>query len=233
LRVVALGDSVVAGAACGCRPYPELFGDELAAGVSVPVTTVNLGASGQTTADVVSELAPGGDAVGPISQADVVLVSVGANDLSPALDAWATGGCEPACQAPLLADLQVGMARVLSGIRADLGGRRADILVTTYWNVFLDGRVARDTMSAGYLPWSETLTDLANAAICDAATFAGATCVDLVHVFKGTDGIADPTPLLADDGDHPDAAGQAAIAQALLSAAPTLWGTAPSMSPTR
>jgi lysophospholipase L1-like esterase len=42
--------------------------------------------------------------------------------------------------------------------------------------------------------------------------------VDLVPVFKP--GGSDPTPLLADDGDHPNAAGVQATVRALLAATP-------------
>ena len=49
-----------------------------------------------------------------------------------------------------------------------------------------------------------------------------ATYVDLYAPFKGADGSADPTDVLAADGDHPNAAGHEIIAQALLRA-----GTAP------
>lgn len=61
------------------------------------------------------------------------------------------------------------------------------------------------------------MTKAANAAICSAAGTAGATCVDLYAPFKG-DGDSDDTRLLASDGDHPDAAGAALIAEELLAA---------------
>jgi lysophospholipase L1-like esterase len=48
------------------------------------------------------------------------------------------------------------------------------------------------------------------------------TYVDLAEPFKGPSGTGDPSDLLADDGDHPNAAGHRRIASALLAA-----GTAP------
>ena len=59
-----------------------------------------------------------------------------------------------------------------------------------------------------YLRGSDALTRRLNRHLCTAAQAHGATCVDLYTAFKG-DGRADPTRLLANDGDHPDAAGHA------------------------
>ena len=64
---------------------------------------------------------------------------------------------------------------------------------------------------------------LINARIEAAARSHGAVPVDLYAPFKGA-GDVDPTPLLADDGDHPDAAGHALIARVLLAALPTEAG---------
>ena len=44
------------------------------------------------------------------------------------------------------------------------------------------------------------------------------TYVDIYTPFKGADGSTDDTALLADDGDHPNAAGHQLIATALLAA---------------
>lgn len=52
------------------------------------------------------------------------------------------------------------------------------------------------------------------------AVGAGMTYVDLVKPFRGPSGDGDPTPLLADDGDHPNAAGVDAIADALAAKVP-------------
>jgi lysophospholipase L1-like esterase len=93
------------------------------------------------------------------------------------------------------------------------------VLVTDYWNVFRDGQVALDSDGAAERDWSVRVTNAANAAICKAARIQGATCVDLVAPFKGS-GDRDPTPLLADDGDHPNAAGMKVIVAALMKATP-------------
>jgi lysophospholipase L1-like esterase len=92
------------------------------------------------------------------------------------------------------------------------------ILVTDYWNVFTDGQVARRAEDTGYLAWSDRVTQASNTAICQAAARSESTCVDLYHPFKPDPG-ADPTNLLSDDGDHPNAAGTALISRTVLAAA--------------
>jgi lysophospholipase L1-like esterase len=92
------------------------------------------------------------------------------------------------------------------------------VLVTDYWNVFTDGDVARSTGGQAQVDWSADVTAAANQQICAAARSAGDVCVDLVPVFKP--GGSDPTPLLAADGDHPNAAGVQATVRALLASTP-------------
>jgi hypothetical protein len=68
--------------------------------------------------------------------------------------------------------------------------------------------------------WEEfdAVTAEVNRRVSAAAAAHGATYVDLVTPFRGPDGSKDATPLLAPDGDHPDAAGHAVIAEALAAA---------------
>ena len=80
------------------------------------------------------------------------------------------------------------------------------VLVDNYWNVFTDGAVARADGGQEQLDWSAEVTTAANRAIENAANNSGDLTVDLVKPFKNG-GDEDPTPLLADDGDHPNAAG--------------------------
>jgi hypothetical protein len=88
------------------------------------------------------------------------------------------------------------------------------ILLPTYWNVFVDGVVAR-SQGQEYEAMSREVTREIAATQCSVAAEAGARCVDLAPVFRGPSGTRDATPLLQDDGDHPKRAGHAAIARAL------------------
>jgi lysophospholipase L1-like esterase len=218
LRVVGLGDSVMAGTHCGCRGLVEEYAGALGRRTGRPVRVTNLGTDGAVTADLVRDLA-GGRARRAVAHADVVVLTVGANDLLPQRDAWRTSGCATPCFRSAARAVGRNLTRVLHRLAADRGGRTDHVLVTDYWNVFRDGQVALDTDGPDERAWSNRVTAAANREICGAARRRGAACVDLVAPFKGG-GHRDPTPLLADDGDHPNAAGVRAIVAALLAATP-------------
>lgn len=226
LEVLGLGDSVTSGAHCDCTPFVEQLGALLAARDHVRADPVNLGTDGATVADLVQQLAEP-DTRRQVAAADVVVVTIGANDLQPALDRWdsspvSTGAEQTCVGGPDEATLdQVGadVGTVLEKVAALRAGRPTRVLVTEYWNVFEDGAVGAADRGTAYLRWSDALTRCLNRHLCTAAHAHQATCVDLYTAFKG-DGRADPTSMLADDGDHPDAAGHALIARTLLAALP-------------
>lgn len=216
LRVVGLGDSVTSGEHCSCDDYVTGFGRLLATREGITVHVTNDGVSGSTSDGLADQLASDHGLRSDVAHADVVVVTMGANDLAPALAAWRKGSCPASCSDPQVASMQADLDRVLDAVRS-LGGERSRLLVTTYWNVFTDGDVARKAERSGYLAWSDALTRKANTAIAAVAASHGATLVDLYAPFKG-DGSKDPTDLLASDGDHPDGAGTALISQAVLAA---------------
>ena len=92
------------------------------------------------------------------------------------------------------------------------------VMITDYWNVFEDGDVADADYSELGRAGSDRLTRAVNTVIATSARDSGATFVDLYEPFKSATGKGDPTPLLADDGDHPNPAGHRVIARALLGA---------------
>ncbi|SEQ15622.1 SGNH/GDSL hydrolase family protein [Microlunatus flavus] len=220
LQVVGLGDSVTSGYHCDCDDYVTGFAHLLAARDGIAVKATNDGEAGSTSNGLADELdgTDGDDRAEQhdVAKADVVVLTMGANDLEPALDAFRQGSCDASCSDPEVAQMQTDLGRVLDRVQT-LEGGHARVLVTTYWNVFTDGDVARKAERSGYLAWSDTLTRQANQAIATVARQHGATLVDLYAPFKG-DGSKDPTDLLADDGDHPDPAGTAVISKAVLAA---------------
>ena len=218
LRVVGLGDSVVSGSRCDCEPFVGRYADLVQSRTGTRVQSTNEGRSGLTADQLADQLRPGTSVAAEVATADVVLVTVGANDLQPALDAWRAGGCPASCEAAAVATMRSHLRLALARLDAVTAGRRPEVLVTNYWNVFADGAVARRSDGPAYLAWSDAITRSANAAICATAHQVGARCVDLYRPFKA-DGTQDPTDLLADDGDHPDAAGHEIIARALAATA--------------
>ena len=216
---------MLAGAGCDCDDYLVQAASQLHHDTGRRVTTTNRGVNGETAADLLQELRTDNKAMAEVKQADAIVLTVGANDLQSSLDTWSDKGCNSSCYQPEIASMADRLDSILTIIdRAKKPG--AVVLVTNYWNVYLDGDVGKHTYGAGYLSWSDTVTRAANTAICRSATQAKATCVDLYQPFKG-DGGDDPTELLADDGDHANARGTTTIARVvakdIIAGQPVQW----------
>jgi lysophospholipase L1-like esterase len=216
VQVVGLGDSVMAGTNCGCDGIAAEFAAALAARDRVSARAVNLGVGGYVTGDVLNDLKNDARTRRAVSRADVVLVIIGANDMYDALDNWKSGGCSRACYTPVVTAMKSRLRSILAEIAALEGPRPHTVLVDGYWNIFTDGQVALHQGGWSQLSWSRTVTSAVNDAIQDAAAEASDTFVGLRSVFTDV-----PDPLLASDGDHPNAAGVRAIVKANLAALPS------------
>jgi lysophospholipase L1-like esterase len=213
-RVVGLGDSVPAGSACGCTSYISLAGREQAAQQGMTADVSNLAKGGLTTPDVLAQLKDS-SVRRKIAAADLVIITIGANDFDTDSVASAScGGPGLDCFQSTLKQQKSQLEDVFSEVGALTD---ATVEVTGYWNVFLDGDVAA-ARGADYVRNSIALTRAENAQIAAAAQQNGATYVDIFTPFKGASGAKNDTSLLAADGDHPDAAGHRKIAEALESA---------------
>jgi lysophospholipase L1-like esterase len=213
--VVGLGDSVPSGHGCHCRELVGGYADLAAAATGRPVRSVNLGRDGSTSSDLLDDLTGDPGVRRAVAGADVVLLITGANDLQPQLDEWGAGRCGRLdCFDRELPKVRQRLAAVLATVSALRAGRPTEVLVATYWNVFVDGAAAR-RHGPQYVAMSRTVTRRVAAAECSAAAEARVRCVDLAPLFTGPAGDRDPTPLLQADGDHPNQAGHAAIARAL------------------
>ena len=213
-RVVALGDSVSAGTACGCPPFADLVARQLGARLRQPVSSTNLSVSGETSGQLVQTLrAPSTQRA--LAQPAVVLVTVGANDLEDQPTGNGCASLNPACYGSAVSSLSGLISQAVAQIRRSSQGPVVIVLIG-YWNVFLDGAVGRGHGSS-YVANSDLLTRAVNEAISAAAERGGALYLDTYALFKN-DGDADDTHLLAPDGDHPNAAGQRLIATGVLTA---------------
>lgn len=214
--VVGLGDSVTAGSACDCTDFITAYAGGLPHPGRASAVPVNLGRGGLTSDGLLSQLSTDAQTRQAVARAGTVVVTIGANDLVPLVEVWRKGGCQAACYEP--AAVKTGRTVQRVGQLVHALNATARVIVTTYWNVYEDGDVAEALRGASFLRWSDAVTRAANDQICAAARRASALCVDLYAPFKGELGQENPTPLLADDGDHPNAAGHQFIARALLQA---------------
>jgi lysophospholipase L1-like esterase len=219
LHVVGIGDSVMAGTNCNCATITTGFAHALADRTGRTVTATNLGVAGYTTSDLLDQLRQDANARKEVANADILIVIIGANDLGDALDSWNQGDCAASCYQPQVDAMGTRLASILRLVTSLRAGQPMTVLVDNYWNVFTDGDVARADGGQTRIDWSVEVTKAANVAIAKAASSSGDLTVDLVKPFKNG-GDEDPTPLLADDGDHPNAAGVRAIVAANIAATP-------------
>lgn len=215
-RIVVLGDSVPAGSRCACLPFGELLARQLTAAQAARVTVTNQAVPGLTTAGLIRQLASPATRRA-LAGADVVTLTIGANDF--VADRAARPECLPpggsGCFGDELSRLPALVDQALARVRsATRPGTR--VLATGYWNVFLDGLVGRG-QGAAYVRNSDVLTRRVNTVLAQRAARAGADYVDLYGAFEHRP-LDELTDLLADDGDHPSAAGHALIARLLAAA---------------
>ncbi len=217
--MVAVGDSVPRGAHCGCSPFPQLYGRDVAAHTGHPVSMANFAVSGATSSSVLGQVRAWGPA-SAVQTSAVVLVMVGANDFEVPFERVLHHQQRAARVFNRVAQrVRTNVIAIIDRLRALHPGIR--IVVLDYWNVVKDGSVGRRT----YGPWGMSkavqATSYANAALREAATDTRVTYVSTLREFKGPDGTSDPTRLLASDGDHPNARGQAVIARGVDQVDPT------------
>jgi acyl-CoA thioesterase-1 len=216
--VVTLGDSVPAGSECDCDPFPTLYAR------ADHAVSENLAVPGYLSSDVLGQI-PG--VRSKLAGADEVVLMIGANDLAAAFDNGTS-------YTDAAGEMQ---QNVVSSIQAIDAIQPTTVLVLGYWNVVEDGQVAQEDYGSDGVKKSIDATDDANSALQSAAKQTGATYISTDAAFHGADGSKDPTDLLASDGDHPNAAGHAAIAALLpppppVSASPAR-SAGPTPSPTR
>ncbi|WP_458533910.1 SGNH/GDSL hydrolase family protein [Oryzihumus sp.] len=222
-HVVALGDSVTSGGPCGCTPFPQLYARDLAQVRGVQASVQNFGVGGLDSGGLLSSLEDARSQVATaVRGADIVLLTIGANDFADQHGAVVDGRCLAGpgtnCVAQDLATMRRNVTAILAAVHRLRAHRPTTVLVTGYWNVFEDGAVARDSFTDLGVRATQVLTRMANESIRRDARQAGATYVDLYAPFNGPRSRGDTTRLLASDGDHPNAAGQSLIAERLVAA---------------
>ena len=209
--VVTLGDSVPAGTACGCDPFPDRY----ARLVSPVAVSVNLAQPGDTSADVRDEVGDE-DVRAEIRRATVVLIMAGANDLAVAF----VDGPDDAAYQASAGRVEANVAATVDTV-VRVHGAPVTVLVLGYWNVVKDGAVGLAAYGATGLASAHAATRYCDLALQRAARQSGARYVPTTATFRGAHRTLDPTGLLAPDGDHPNADGQQAIAEAVYAALPT------------
>lgn len=216
--LVALGDSVPAATACGCGGYVR----DLAASIDtrdMPVSTRNLAVPGADTRSLLAQMRTT-DVRAALAHADVVLLQIGANDVaSEDLERTECLG-STTCWA---ADLTLLGQRLEDVLTTATNETRPGTIVRAigYWNVAVDGSPAKQRGTT-YVRNGRRLTAAVNHLLSSTATRHHVGYVDLSRVFLGDHRVEER---LADDGDHPNAAGHRLIAAAVLNSLPERYRT--------
>ncbi len=172
---------------------------------------------GWTTRRVLDDVTKGNARTDVGAAPDLVVTEIGANDFH--LSELDDPGCSPAatspCWAPTLSRLRTGLIDVVDKVRALDRNPDLRIVLIGYWNIGRDGQVAR-AMGTAYVTATDQLTRRVNAVIADVARQEACVYIDAYAALKGELGTRDPTDLLLDDGDHPNASGHTLLADAIL-----------------
>jgi lysophospholipase L1-like esterase len=118
-----------------------------------------------------------------------------------------------ACYAPRIPTIETNLAEIVGRVRRLATGRKPLVVLLDYWSVWLGGKYAAAKGQA-YVAAAEEVTDRVNTVIKSTAATTDSAYVDLRAAFKGPDYAYDETHYLSSDGDHPNAAGHAKIADA-------------------
>lgn len=217
ITIVGLGDSVTSGAHCGCAGFISDYAHLLGRTRHVPVYGINLGENGATSGDLLASIRSGRPAVRSLARADIVVITIGANDFVPDTTDIHNGQCVGlSCTAGRLSAMADNVGAIIQRVKHLRSGKSVTIQVTGYWNVFEDGAIAQSDYTPQFQRDSDILTRRVNATLDRVATTRQVEYVDLYAPFKGRTGNIDDTHLLASDGDHPNAAGHEVIARALM-----------------
>jgi lysophospholipase L1-like esterase len=187
--MVMFGDSWPFGAHCnGCTPFPDLYAEALDA--EAPTGFTNLTENGGTTESLLGEIrdfAPYRDA---IATADVIVISIGANDLEPALASFGGDTCGPPKGLGCFRAVADAWGRNMDAILTELdelrGGQPTAIRVLTQANeadsnlTFMFGESFVTEQLPQVMAWQKE-------EFCRAAARHHDQCVDLRPVLNGTE----------------------------------------------
>lgn len=208
--IVALGDSVPAGSACDCTPYPQLSASDLSVPGVRDVSVANLAVGGYTTADVVGQVTHNARAIHDLKQSDATEVEIGANDVGYSTKC----GTSVECYIATIPEVEQNLRTIVRRVHELTAGHPSLVVLLDYWSVWLGGQYAQAKGQA-YVDAAATVTEDVNTVIKTVAAETGSAYVDVRAAFKGPDYSYDETHYLASDGDHPNAAGHQQIASAL------------------
>lgn len=188
---VAFGDSWPYGAHCnGCKPFPALYADGLAATTDHSIDFINLTTNGGTSQSLLKDIQTSQKTREAVKSADIIVISTGANDLEDAFGLFAAGNCGGTdhfdCFRKVAEGWRISFGGILTEIETLRNGKPTAIRLVTNSNEALSdpGLIEifgqKDSSGGGAF-----LTGLHHDVLCEVAAKHGATCVDLRPVLNG------------------------------------------------
>lgn len=213
---LAFGDSWPHGAHCPCTPFPVLIAEGLEAELGAPVGYVDETTNGGTSADLLADMQSNTSVRDEIAEAELIVVSTGANDMEPAMQAYGRDECGGADELDcfrVIADAwRANFNGMLAAINELRAGKPIAVMLLTNANEFLaDPNLLRAFGPDFGLTGGAAITAMHHDALCEAAATHGATCIDLRPVLNGPDFT---TPQNVNTQDAMQLVADAVIAQA-------------------
>lgn len=119
-----------------------------------------------------------------LGDADVVLITIVANDVVETFTETSDRDCDDTCIAGKAEAVGMDGREALAAVDAATHRPAVRVYLTTYWNVSVDGAVAREEESASFNAWIDRLTRRVNAELTEAARERGAATVDTYAAFS-------------------------------------------------
>jgi lysophospholipase L1-like esterase len=215
VNVVGFGDSVPLGKHCGgCGDLFTLYAHSVAApGASITVTNL---AKGNTTSSDALKTMRKSSAEAAVRKATTVVIFTGADDVESAWRKVSKGASAKKDYTSVEKKVKSNVEKMID--LAHSLNPAAKVAVLDYWGAVEDGDVAKHDYSKAQIKAAASATDYVNKGLAGAARHSHAAFVSTYHLFKGKNGTKNPTKYLADDGNHPNAAGMHLITAALVSA---------------
>lgn len=192
LTVLVFGDSWPAGDHCdGCRPWPGLYADGLESTTGRPVDLIDRTGI-ETAASLALTIQADPSVKADVARADVIVLSIGTNDLEPAFNAYHDGTCGGADQLDCFRAIVETLRGTFDQILTDIDGLRAGmptaVRIVTMSNEFLSEQGAIELVGADFgASGGVAVTTMMRDMWCAAGTANGATCVELGHALNGAD----------------------------------------------
>lgn len=206
LDYVALGDSLPTTEGGASRAYPSYYTDIAEKTLGREVRLINRAVPGATSEDLLVSLRNSASVRSDLEQAEIITVTISANDWEPSYNAYLAGRCEElACLEKRLKSIEQNLEDIIEELLAIRGTEDTVIRFTDYFDSLMKNPVAR---AAGLRPqlWRNLVPTIREWSdlICGMAERNGIACARTAPAFNGPDGSNSPyrQGLLAFDGRH-------------------------------